>query len=479
MTTSQIAPIDHHLQRRKLIQVGAAGLFGLSLPGFLWARNQRNPGAERRGAGQARGAKSYIFVVVSGGLSHIDTLDPKPQAPAEIRGPYKPIATAVPGVQLSEMLPKLAALADRYTLIRSLSHGDGVHVTAAHTMLTGGADGSRRDQTPFMGSLISRLRPSTASIPGYVWLHNMKTGANKIPRYENGLNVLGHQFAPLRIGHELDNPASPEFHVGAFDPAEGVTRRRVARRFELLNSLEGGQDTLLRSAAGEQFATYQQKARDLVAGAAARRAFDLSGEPAKLRDRYGRHPLGQYTLMARRLIEAGVRLVTLTAWPGLAPGETTPTVTQVWDTHDIRYGKRGDNMFGNGPFGLKWSLPRLDQSLSALLEDLDQRGLLDETLVVVLSEFGRTPKFEGKGRGRGHWPHVYTGLMAGAGVRRGAVYGASDKQGAYVASQRRISHADFGATLFQALGIAPETRWGPDGFSFRVNNGVPVREIFG
>jgi hypothetical protein len=182
--------------------------------------------------------------------------------------------------------------------------------------------------------------------------------------------------------------------------------------------------------------------------------------------------------MARRLVEAGVRIVTVTAWPGVAPGETTPTVTQVWDMHDDRYGA-GDSMFGNGPFGMKWSLPRLDQAVSALIEDLDERGLLDETLVVLVGEFGRTPKFEGHGRGRGHWPQAYSALLAGGGVQRGAVYGESDQQGAFVAAGRPIDHADFGATLFHALGIPPELRWGPDDFSFRVSDGQPVEELFG
>ena len=214
-----------------------------------------------------------------------------------------------------------------------------------------------------------------------------------------------------------------------------------------------------------------------MTGPAARQAFDLKQEKDAARDRYGRHPLGQYLLMSRRLIEAGVRLVTVTGWPGLAPGETEPTITQVWDTHDTRY-KKGDSMYGNGPFGMKWSLPRLDQGVSALLEDLSQRGLLDETLVVMTGEFGRTPKFEGKGSGRGHWPHCYSCLLAGGGIRGGTVYGSSDQQGAYVASGRPIGFEDFGATLFHTLGIAPETRYGRDGFSLRVSPGRPVADLF-
>ncbi|HUG94025.1 MAG TPA: DUF1501 domain-containing protein [Planctomycetaceae bacterium] len=466
--------------RRQLVHAGGTGLFGLSLPRLLAADAARRASARalQAPAGQRAAAKSCIFIVTSGGLSHIDTIDPRPGAPAEIRGPYAPIATRVPGVHVTEMLPRLALLADRYTLVRSLSHGDTVHVTAAHTMLSGQPDGTPQNNSPFIGSLVARFRPSTANVPSHVWLHNMKTGTNKVPRYESGLNVLGHAYAPLRVGEELDNPADqPDFRVTDFDPPGGLTTGHVTERFRLLEQLDRPL-AAAEAAPDERFRGFQQKARELVTGAAARAAFDLSGEPDDVRDRYGRHPLGQYCIMARRLVEAGVRIVTVTAWPGLAPGETKPTVTQVWDMHDTCYGP-GESMFGNGPFGMQWSLPRLDQAVSALLADLDERGLLDETLVVLVGEFGRTPKFESLGRGRGHWPQAYSALLAGGGVRRGAVYGESDRQGAFVASGRPIDHADFGATLFHALGIPPELRWGPDGFSFRVSDGRPVEELFG
>ncbi len=459
------------LDRRQFVQAGGTGLFGLTLPQLLLAGDARASGSQSRAS-----AKSCIFIVLSGGPSHIDTLDPKPDAPAEIRGAYNSIATRTPGVFVSEMFPQLAKVSQHYCLLRSMSHRDGVHVTAAHTMLTGQSDGRRKDDSPMMGSLISKLRPADANMPSHVWLHNMKTGTNKIPRYNNGLSKIGFEHAPMRVGYELDNPTSPDFRVSMFDPPEGISQQQLAGRLQLLNALAGSKLEL--SSAADRMKAFHERARELVTGPAARDAFNLQGESENVRDRYGRHPLGQYTLMARRLIEAGVRLVTVTAWPGLAPGETQPTITQVWDTHGTRY-KNGDTMYGNGPFGMKWSLPRLDQAVSALLEDLASRSLLDETLVVVLGEFGRTPKFENNGKGRGHWPACYTGLLAGGGIRGGAVYGSSDKQGAYVTSGRPISHVDFGATLFHALGIPPETRYGPDGFSFRVSDGQPVSELFG
>ncbi|HEU5116662.1 MAG TPA: DUF1501 domain-containing protein, partial [Isosphaeraceae bacterium] len=305
------------ITRRRLIQVGGVSLFGLGLPQLLRARDSGEPGRRSR-------AESCIFVLLSGGLSQIDTLDPKPGAPSEIRGPYRPIDTSVPGVQLTEMLPRLATLAEHYCLVRSMSHSDTVHVSATHTMLTGQPDGRPSNNSPFVGSLIAKLRPSANDLPTHIWLHNTKTGTNKVPRYESGLNLIGRQYGPLRIGHELDNPATPGFRVAAFDAPDGVTDDRLQERFEILKSMESGSGATWETD-GPGFQDFQQRALDLITGPQARQAFDLEREDTRVRDRYGRHPLGQYLLMARRLIEAGVRLVTVEGWPGLAPGETTPT----------------------------------------------------------------------------------------------------------------------------------------------------------
>ena len=457
-----------HVTRRQLLQIG--GALGLSLPQLLLSDSLS--AADRR----RKREKSCIFIILSGGLSHLDTLDPKPDAPSEIRGPYKTIATRTTGVCFTEMLPQLANCSNLYGLVGSLSHRDTVHVTAAHTMLTGQSDSRRTNDSPMIGSLISKFKPATANLPSHVWLHNMKTGTNKIPRYNSGLSRIGQGHAAFRLGYELHNPCSPDFRVDALDPPKDVPQERLTHRFALLQALESqGKHS---SEIGETFRTFQHRAFDLVTGPAARKAFDLNQEPTILRDRYGRHPLGQYALMARRLIEAGVRIISLSAWPGLAPGEKKPTVTQVWDMHGTRY-RKGDTMYGNGPFGMKWSLPRLDQAVSALLEDLQVRGMLADTFVAIFGEFGRTPRFENEGRGRGHWPQCYSAILAGGGIRGGTVYGSSDKQGAYVASGRPISHVDFGATVYHALGIRPDTRYGPDGFSFRVSEGEPVLDLFG
>lgn len=455
--------VSSQCTRRRFL---TAGLAGLGLADLL--RLQR---LEASVSAPEATADNVIFIVLSGGPGQHETFDPKPSAPVEIRGQYQAIQTASPGVLVSEMLPRLAERTEKYTLVRSMSHADTVHVSAAHTMLTGQPNGTPADNSPFLGALVSKFRPSDVAMPSYVWLHNMKTGTNKVPRYDSGLSVIGHQHAALHIGHELDNPAAPGFRVREFDPPTGVSFDRLQSRRRLLETLSPEE------MAGGSFDRFQERAWELLTGPRARAAFDVEHESAAMRERYGMHPLGQYCLMARRLVEAGVRLVTVAGWPGLAPGETEPTVTQVWDTHDSYY-EAGDNMFGNGPYGMKWALPRLDQALSALLDDLGERGLLERTLVAVAGEFGRTPKFEGEGRGRGHWPHSYTTLLAGGGIGGGQVFGASDEIGAYVTAGRPVSHADFGATLFHALGIPPEQRFGRDGFSFRVSPGEPVFELF-
>lgn len=452
------------LTRRQLIHAGALGWGGLSLSSLL--------GAEEQGA--VGSAKSVILLVLAGGLGQHETFDPKPLAPREIRGQYDAIQTRTPGVLVSEMLPRLAQQADQYCLIRSMSHIDPVHVSATHTMLSGQPNGAPADDSPYIGSLVAKFKPSEVAMPSYVWLQNMRTGTNKVARYDSGLRSVGQQYAALRIGDEIDHPASRNFRVSHFDPPKGSTQLQLQQRIDLLKQLETSPEISL---AQKQYDKYQQRAVEMVSRPEARRAFSLDEEKPEVRDRYGRNPLGQNLLLSRRLIEAGVRLVTVTGWPGLAPGETVPQTVQVWDMHDEYY--RGhDSMYGNGPYGMQWSLPRLDQALSALLDDMRERGLLDDTLVVAVSEFGRTPKFEGEGRGRGHWPNVYTTLLAGGGVKPGFVYGASDSVAGYVASGRPVSQADFAATVFYALGIPLEARYGADGFSLRVNNGTPLTDIF-
>jgi hypothetical protein len=445
------------LARRRLLQVGGIGALGLTLPELLVGENSSDT-AER----------SCIFIVQYGGCSHIDSLDPKPAAPEDIRGPYKPIQSRAPDIQLGELLPQLATLADRFAVVRSMSHGNGGHDGGMHVAMTGHSVPA--PDTPYYGSVVARVRPSTRNMPSYVWLQNLAGDVQ--PRYLTG-GFLGPAYSPLRVGTDLDNPSAPDFRFTAFDPPSGTADQTLLSRQRLLRQLNA-QSGHLAGAATMSVTRFQERAFDLVTGTEARRAFDLTLEQDTVRDRYGRHPLGQNLLLARRLVEAGVRLVSVTAWCGLAEGEKFTNV-QTWDMHGPVAAHIG-SIFGNGSYGLGFALPRVDQSVSALLQDLADRGLLESTLVVMVGEFGRTPQVNNQGRD--HWPACYSALLAGAGVRGGLVYGASDRQGGYV-RDNPVSPEDFGATLFHALGIDPGTRLGRDGFTHPASTGQPVFELFG
>jgi len=447
-------------------------MLGLSLPRLLCARDS-SPSPEARRPRDI----NCIFVVQYGGASQIDTWDPKPDAADGIRGPYRPIATSVPGLRFGELLPRLARQANRCCLIRSMSHGNGDHDGGMHACLTGHS--RPQELTPSFGSVASRLRPARASLPSYVWLQNLD--ADVRAWYLTG-GSLGPAHAPLLVGKGADNTAAPQFRFRAFDPPPDVSSERLARRQLLLTSLEQRPSSPASSAPGARaLRSYQERALDLITGPEARGAFDLSREPETVRERYGRHPLGQNLLLARRLIEAGVRLVSVNAWAGV-PREGdgfvySPSFTQGWDHHGAAVQKCG--IFSTGQFGLGLVLPRFDQALSALLEDLEQRGLLAQTLVVVVGEFGRTPKIANNPYpGRDHWPACYSALLAGAGVRGGLVYGASDRSGAYV-KDNPVSPENFGATLLYALGIPPGTRLSPDGATQPASMGQPIGDLFG
>jgi hypothetical protein len=463
-------PRAGRLSRRRLVQAGGLGLVGLSLPDLLFHRSPAAAQGLSAGTGRAPRAEACIFVVQYGGASHIDTWDLKPAAPAEIRGPYQPIATRTPGVQVGELLPLLAEQSEQWSLVRSMTHGTADHDGGMHVCMTGHARPVA--DTPYFGSIVARMRPATANLPSYVWIQNLDRDVQ--PRYLEG-GWLGANYAPLRVATNEDNPSAEGFRVAAFDPQEGTSVERLADRLALLDRLESASSSRRDAPAAQAMHDCQVRAADLLTGTRARQAFDLARESDGLRDRYGRHPLGQNLLLARRLVEAGVRLVTVNAWLGVAPGEKF-LVTQGWDHHGAAV--QGCGIFSTGSFGLGFALPRFDQALSALLADLAQRGLLDSTLVVVAGEFGRTPQIASNPYpGRDHWPHCYSALLAGGRARGGAAYGASDKTGAYVAN-RPVTPADFHATLFQALGIPPETRFGPDGFSLRVSDGQPIDELF-
>ena len=448
--------------RRQLLQLGGVGMLGLGLPQLLRA-DGRSPVADAPGS--ATREKSCIFIVQYGGASHHDSWDLKPDAPDDIRGPYRPIATSVPGIQIGELMPKLANMAHRYTLIRSMTHGNGGHDGGMHICMTGHS--APTVETPYFGSVVAKVRPSTANMPSYVWVQNLAGDVQ--PRYLTG-GFLGASYSPLRVGNDMDNPAEPGFRVRAFDTPADVSHGRMRQRLNLLHEAQGRAERV--PGIEDNMQRFQERAVDLLTGPEARRAFDLGLETPPMRDRYGRHALGQNLLMARRLIEAGVRLVSVTAWAGLPPGERFRNV-QTWDMHGGGAGL--GSIFGTGAFGLGWALPNVDQAVSALLEDLELRGLLDDTLVVMVGEFGRTPRIVNTGRD--HWPACYSAMLAGCGIRGGHVHGSSDRQGAYV-RDAAVRPEAFGATLFHALGIPPETRLSPDGFTRPASAGQPILSLF-
>jgi hypothetical protein len=458
--TNDPPPPTAALSRRHLLQVGGIAALGLGLPQFLQARAPAGGGPRGR-------ERSCIFLCLYGGPSQIDLWDMKPDAPEGFRGPYRPVATATPGLRITELMPRFARLSERYCLVRSMTHRQPEH-TRANTMMLSGHTNPPADAPP-LGAILARLRPATRNVPSYVWLQKFGGGAMPPDAAYLGGGFLGAAYAPLAVGTKdhTQDPSDPNFRVTAFDFPGDIPAERLGRRRGLLERLES------RAAApGGSYDAYRARAFDLITGPEARRAFDLTQEPARVRDWYGPHPLGQHLLMARRLIEAGVRLVGVVGWCGLAPGDRFLSV-ETWDMHG-----NGTPIFGTGWNSLGWAAPRLDEALSALLEDLGQRGLLDDTLVVAAGEFGRTPRIDPGGRGRDHWPHCYTSILAGAGVRGGAVYGASDRQAAYV-RDNPVSPEDFAATVLHALDVAPETRLGADGFTRPASAGRPVLELFG
>ena len=454
------------MSRRRVLQAGGIGAIGLTLPALLRADD-----LARRTLGTNRPAKSCIFIHQYGGLSQLDSWDMKPAAPREIRGPYDPIKTATPGFQICELMPRLAALSEQYAVIRSMTHTMAQH-DKANSMLLAGREKPAADD-PSFGAVVTKLRPSSANIPAHVWLQ--KFGGGSAPPDHTYLTGgrLGMAYAPMLIGERHDdNPAAADFRVRAFDTQQDVSLARLEQRRRLVQGLQrlSPQGT---TAEFEALDLYQQRSFDLLHGNAAKTAFEIEKEAPAVRDRYGRNPLGQNLLLARRLIETGVRLVNVVAWTGLAPGEPFVSI-ETWDMH----GNANVGIFEDGWNGLPFALPRADQAVATLLEDLRDRGLLDSTLVVLVGEFGRTPTIrKGSQRiGRDHWPQCYSAMLAGAGIQGGSVYGESDKHAAYVRTNP-VTLEDFTATLFAAMDINPASRLSPDGFTSPASSGDPLAAL--
>lgn len=427
--------------RREWLRIGGLSSVGLMLPQLLAARS----GAVERpavGGSHFGQAKSCIVCFLFGAPAHQDIWDLKPDAPDDVRGPFLPIATSVPGTYVSEHIPRTAKLADRFALVRSVTHPDSTHTVAMHYMLTG--QRHRRpatnptnlpDDFPCYGAAINRLRPSLTPLPAGISLNspgNEIPSGHIFPGFFAGF--LGCGYDPMFI---TENPASEKFDP--FPIPDGEARDRLLARESLVGELDRLGTRLEAVDSIRSASAFQEKALNLIRSAEAVRAFDLGREKPAVREQFGMSPFGQGCLLARRLVEAGVRLVTVNWARDYQAG-----VADHWDTHAQNFVLHKDKL-----------LPAFDLAYSALLTDLADRGLLDETLVVVLSEFGRTPKIN-PGAGRDHWPGCFSITLAGAGIRGGLVYGESDRIAAYPARDP-VSPEEVAATIYHALGIPLQT----------------------
>jgi uncharacterized protein (DUF1501 family) len=416
------------IDRRSLLRAGMLGAAGLALPSLLRLEAQ----AQAQGKPTKR-ASSVIILWMRGGPSQHETWDPKPDAPAEIRGPFGAIATKVPGIRISGLLPKSAAIMNRWSIIRSLHHDDAGHSGGDQICFTGYPAGVNKDVnvSPSCGSIVAKqFQDQNQRLPAYVMIPKVVPGTDA--------GYLGPAYRPFET--QADPAQGGPFQVPNLQAPEGLSLERLAGRRELLGGLDALRRSVDDSGTMEAMDKFQQKAWDIVTGPEARRAFDLDAEPMKIRERYGFMPefkaptvdrcgcpaWSQRILLARRLVEAGVRLVTVDLrW---------------WDTH-----VEGIDSMKNG-FGARW-----DQAYTALIEDLAERGLLESTMVLAWGEFGRTPVLNNK-NGRDHWPGVFSAAIAGGGIQGGRVVGASDEKGAYPKDNAKDPQ-DVLATMYQHLGV--------------------------
>jgi hypothetical protein len=444
--------------RRELLQVGYSGLVGMGLPALL--ANQA-----RTAESTTRRARSVILIFLTGAPSHLDMFDLKPEAPDTVRGTFQPIATRAVGVQICEHLPMLAARADKFAIVRSMTHGLPSHEHATHMVLTGidkmplgSTHMASRHDWPCYASGLNYVRPRRDGFPSGVML----------PTYlNNGYGFSGQNAGFLGARHDpwqvREDPNSPNFRVENLNLPVGLSIRDLDDRRRLLAQVDQQRAGLDRARAVGDYTSQQQQAFSMLTTSEIGRAFAIDREPAAVRDRYGRHMFGQSLLLARRLVEAGVPIV-----------QANMGTMNNWDTHNSNCAQLKDRL-----------LPPLDQGVAALLDDLDTRGLLAETLIVMVGEFGRTPQLGGNvgtpsyvPDGRDHWAGVFFAVFAGAGVRGGQVIGRSDRIGAYP-TDSPFTPYDVGATIYHALGLEPDAEvrdvvnrpW-------RLNAGQVIRPLF-
>jgi hypothetical protein len=423
--------------RRDVLRVGSLTALGLSLPDFLRARARVQAAASKE--------VSCILIWLQGGISHIDSFDPKPDAPAEIRGEFGVIDTNVAGIRVCDTLPRLAQHQDKFSILRSLNPRNGSHGVADAYMLTGHPFNPSITY-PSFGSVIARERGDRNSMPPYV-----QVGTNIDQRFGGGVaGYLGDQYNPFVLPGDASNP---NYTVRDVTLPGSVDRARFDRRMKVLETVDTWQGQVESSVASLEAAdTFYKKAYSLITAPQAKKAFDIGREDPRMRDRYGRHSLGQGCLLGRRLIEAGVRFVTVTDGG--------------WDTHQNNFTSLRDRL-----------LPRLDTAVSALVQDLSDRGLLETTLVAVLSDFGRTPKVN-PSAGRDHWSTAGIALLAGGGIRPGIAVGQTNALGEQPTEAPYYTE-DLAATLYHCLGIPLDTtHQTPDGRPIQINyEGRPIREL--
>jgi len=439
----------HSIDRREWLGLGSLGWLGLSLP-----RLRGGEGASRR----TPAARSCVLLLLHGGPSQLDIWDMKPAAPAEVRGAFRPIATNVPGLQITEHLPRLAQMAQRFTIVRSMTHTALFHNAATYFVTTGQpplrdvlAVTPSENDFPHLGAQVALKQISARKVPAAVSLPDPVSDGPYTTPGQNG-GFLGAQYAPFQI---IGDPNSERFAVDGLAGGGELPAQALAERRALLGTIDEQRRWLESQRVVEQLDRHQQRALALLTSAPTRRAFQLERESSRLRERYGRHKYGQSLLLARRLVEAGVQLVTVT-WGGKVNNPLPH-----WDTHFNNNRRLKDEL-----------LPPFDQCFSAFLEDLDQRGLLASTLVVCMGEFGRTPRFgqdTGNGvdqTGRDHWAQCYSIVVAGGAAGGGRVLGRSDRFAAYPADDP-YTPQDLTATLLHVLGVNPQDQI-RDGFGRNV-----------
>lgn len=425
--------------RRDFLRVGSISCLGLSLPALLQAAS--TTASRQSSFGRA---KRCLMLFLTGGPPQLDTWDLKPDAPVEIRGELRPIDTNVPGIRISELFPRLARQTDKYCIVRSVTHRDTVHTSAGYTMLTGvyyprPATSAKMikpapDDHPHLGSILAKVRPARQGLPPFVALPESirDAGVNDFPGLDGGF--LGKQYAPFLVQADTARGVFPLPDI--FLPSNMSVSRLDDRRL-LLDRLNQRFDALETNGSLAYQDSFYQQAFAMIRSPAARRAFELDREPDRVRDAYGKHLFGQGCLLARRLLEAGVSLATV-YWHYEGPDDSP-----VWDTHQNNFAHLRQRL-----------MPPTDQALSSLLSDLADRGLLDDTLVVCMGEFGRSPKVNRQG-GRDHWPFVQSILLAGAGICGGSVYGSSDRSGGHPA-ELPVTPPDLAATILHLLGVPAE-----------------------